>query len=75
MLRIHKFLRFCAAVVLGAFDAHAVAERVFLVAAEPLAWETIALALLLQAAAFALPSCGRPPAGLACFRPALMSNV
>ena len=54
MLRPHKLLLFYAAVVLGAFDANALVQRLLLVAPEPLAWGKIALALLLQAAAFAI---------------------
>jgi hypothetical protein len=54
MLRAHKLLLFYAAVVLAAFDTHAVVQRFFLAAPDSVAWEKIALALLLQVAVFAI---------------------
>ena len=54
MARTYKLLLFYAALALAALDVHAVAQRFFQAAPDPVAWEKVALAMVLQAVAFAL---------------------
>ena len=53
-MRAYKLLLFYAAFALAAFDMHAIAHRFFLSAPDPVAWEKLAVAVLLQAVVFAL---------------------
>jgi hypothetical protein len=54
MAHRYKLLIFYGALALAAFDMHALARRFFLAAPDPVAWDKLALAALLQAVVFAL---------------------
>lgn len=54
MLRTYKLLLFYAGVVLAAFDANAIVQRFFFASPDPIAWEKVAVAALLQGAAFGI---------------------
>jgi hypothetical protein len=54
MTRTHKILLFYAGALLAGFDVHAVIQRFFVSVPDPVAWEKVFIAILLQLVVAAL---------------------